>query len=1132
MVLAAAVPARTLPGSLVAENKSALAWGTQAVAYGCQNLVVVVDPHTAQVVQVLEGHGAPVTQVAWERNLHPRTLESPYGLRLVSGDTAGQIFVWDVVSGVPQVECVDHTVTKSKRSPRSVADLAWIPAADGEKEGHILVVHSPAPLALYRAGDGMCLWRADFGSDRMLSVAVDPFLSTRIVVQTETSLVLVNKFSVHKPPPEQSPKYSISGNSGEGSEVISVVFSPSCRDHLLLVYKREILTMDLGIHQTVSSIVLERGNAAFGAIAACSTQLHLYCLHDNGIISVRVRNSIADTFSFGGQSEPLRLGKNSRVFGVALDPFDDSAVASLTSDGRLYFYRYDQRLKYNLDTYAVLGKASRRVILMAMVDSVGRISCVQACQARGSTHLLAIGTRQGAIQLWDTALGTLQRQFQVHLGAVDGFHWAGDTQLVTYCSEDAGAGSFRNSVARIDLRRGKLSYLRDKVIEDTPVTGVSCSALEQYLLVVFRDKPLELWDLQSDTLLKALPVSFPVVAALAWSPPRSDTSPPVTGAGAGTASLGAIAGASSTQALPVSGSSVKEHFVVTTPDGHLCHFTVEGSIVRNGVRIQSEPSLASTTSLSWKGDYIVTGDTAGVLHFWSLKGRSSKSVSTGRGAIKGLSFNPGRQSHFLVLYSNGVDIWNAATQEAQSQRKVNKKDFSQVTSIAWASPDRPLLVINGATVQIFDAWLQTASCAVHAYKHPLPICAPYCFEPKVALNVKTFLQHQPYQSYQLPARRPRQSEDDASTQPLTGEALFASKVERMLQLLPKAVHDALVRTSSTADRCLVVAQFFGDEYEARFWTVVRHYLRHQDELWPEDPDATPSPSVKMADIRQLATSGLEEAGMDPTPPALPTEALPESFGLLRHRDAIYHSQLQSLALHENSRLNYDLASASTERNVLLGQHARATQLLLETDAKNPNFYTDSLRACIISAVASPSTCQNTIKLVAMNLIASGKLMEGVELLCLIGNGLDACRYLQTYGQWGLAARLAKSRLQPREAAEVLQRWVEHLAQPSVGKQREAAMVLVSFSQFKKALQMLLSNKRVDIACLLAQVLGEETNVVLRTPKPQRAANRLPAGPSLMEGIFAAYASHLRALGAEPSAKHFDRLAHGERVASR
>ncbi len=38
-----------------------------------------------------------------------------------------------------------------------------------------------------------------------------------------------------------------------------------------------------------------------------------------------------------------------------------------------------------------------------------------------------------------------------------------------------------------------------------------------------------------------------------------------------------------------------------------------------------------------------------------------------------------------------------------------------------------------------------------------------------------------------------------------------------------------------------------------------------------------------------------------------------------------------------------------------------------------------------------SHVQNTIKLVAMSLIASDRLFEAVELLVLIDNGMDACR---------------------------------------------------------------------------------------------------------------------------------------------
>lgn len=95
-----------------------------------------------------------------------------------------------------------------------------------------------------------------------------------------------------------------------------------------------------------------------------------------------------------------------------------------------------------------------------------------------------------------------------------------------------------------------------------------------------------------------------------------------------------------------------------------------------------------------------------------------------------------------------------------------------------------------------------------------------------------------------------------------------------------------------------------------------------------------------------------------------------------------------------------------------------------------------------------TTAQSTLKLVATHLIISGKLQgsdshtaliqryictticdyflykatnfgqmihkvcfaEGVEILCLLGKVLDACKYLQTYDQWQQAAWLAKVRL--------------------------------------------------------------------------------------------------------------------------
>ncbi len=128
----------------------------------------------------------------------------------------------------------------------------------------------------------------------------------------------------------------------------------------------------------------------------------------------------------------------------------------------------------------------------------------------------------------------------------------------------------------------------------------------------------------------------------------------------------------------------------------------------------------------------------------------------------------------------------------------------------------------------------------------------------------------------------------------------------------------------------------------------------------------------------------------------------------------------------------------------------------------------------MASIRSSGASQSTIKLVATNLIANGKLSEGIQLLCLIDKGLDACRYLQTYGQWHQAAWLAKVRkenecsganvflgqhllaffghrnvaplchfnentplfqatLDYTECSEVMKRWADHLSSPQVNQ---------------------------------------------------------------------------------------------------
>ena len=80
-----------------------------------------------------------------------------------------------------------------------------------------------------------------------------------------------------------------------------------------------------------------------------------------------------------------------------------------------------------------------------------------------------------------------------------------------------------------------------------------------------------------------------------------------------------------------------------------------------------------------------------------------------------------------------------------------------------------------------------------------------------------------------------------------------------------------------------------------------------------------------------------------------------------------------MMLHDAKRATPEHTQKCAESLLLLGQTDRAVQLLLETDADSQGHYVDSLRACLVASIRSSGASQSTIKLVATNLIASGKL---------------------------------------------------------------------------------------------------------------------------------------------------------------
>ena len=115
------------------------------------------------------------------------------------------------------------------------------------------------------------------------------------------------------------------------------------------------------------------------------------------------------------------------------------------------------------------------------------------------------------------------------------------------------------------------------------------------------------------------------------------------------------------------------------------------------------------------------------------------------------------------------------------------------------------------------------------------------------------------------------------------------------------------------------------------------------------------------------------------------------------------------------------------------------------------------------------TSKNTVtKLVATNLIANGKVEEGVQLLCTIDLCAEACRYLQDHNQWERSIWLAKLRLKPNsnEYIDVIKRWSEYIRLYSQTSKLNSVLILISAGQFRRAIEILHNQGATELAIRL------------------------------------------------------------------
>uniref|UniRef100_A0A2K6KN56 WD repeat domain 11 n=3 Tax=Colobinae TaxID=9569 RepID=A0A2K6KN56_RHIBE len=124
---------------------------------------------------------------------------------------------------------------------------------------------------------------------------------------------------------------------------------------MLLLYPREILILDLEVNQTVGVIAIERTGVPFLQVIPCFQRDGLFCLHENGCITLRVRRSYNNifttsneepdpdpvqelTYDLRSQCDAIRVTKTVRPFSMVCCPVNENAAALVVSDGRVMIW--------------------------------------------------------------------------------------------------------------------------------------------------------------------------------------------------------------------------------------------------------------------------------------------------------------------------------------------------------------------------------------------------------------------------------------------------------------------------------------------------------------------------------------------------------------------------------------------------------------------------------------------------------------------------------------------------------------------------------------------------------------------------------------------------------------------------
>ncbi|VFQ77151.1 unnamed protein product [Cuscuta campestris] len=817
--------------------------------------------------------------------------------------------------------------------------------------------------------------------------------------------------------------------------------------------------------------------------------------------------------------------KNANKFSIAVD------VCKAQGNHQLAFLPSDR---------SCLSKASKRDELSFKIMLVGQLHLLSsavtmlavpspsltATLARGGNSpavavpLVALGTQSGTIDVIDVSANAVAASFYAHSSVVRGLRWLGNSRLVSFSFTQGNekTGGYINRLVVTCLRSGlNRSFRVLQKPERAPIRALRSSSSGRYLLILFRDAPVEVWAMtKNPIMLRSLALPFTVLEWTLPMIPRSSSKECSTMTSTKTSSTDTSTSNASYNdprtGIDGSQDEFSESFAFALVNGALGVFEVHGRRIRDFRPKWPSSSFVTSdglvTAMAYRLPHVVMGDRSGNIRWWDVNTGQSSSFNTHREGIRRIKFTPVVSGDcsmgcIAVLFTdNTFSIFDLDSPDPLAISLLQPQfPGTLVLELDWlplrieksdplvlciARADGSFHLVEANIGKKLGHGIQT-----HTFKEkfrPVPLCSPILLPTSHALALRTILQMGVKPSWFNIYTTTKGHRDTPGTpsstsdlrrymldSPYIGDSVVPEMLLKVLEPYRGEVDDERVRlyagivNRGCASRFAFAAAVFGELMEAIFWLQLPQALNYwMTELVKKSVVKVPqSASTSEVDDASMLNRISSKGKVAPGSGTLSSNQL----GLMAFKqEELWKRANERIPWHE--KLEGEEAIQNRVHELIsVGNLEGAVSLLLSTPPESFYFYGNALRAVALSSAVSTSLLELAVKVVAANMVRTDRSLSGTHLLCAVGRYQEACSQLQDAGCWTAAATLAATHLKGTDYARVLQRWAENVLRSEHNIWR-AMILYVAAGALQEALAALREAQQPDTAAMFVLACRE------------------------------------------------------------